>query len=181
MKKLKLQQYRHEVDTGGRGHIQRVPYFFVWQTAFRGSQRRQQSQTDDGSKHLYLFVSLRTANNDPRCSWSKTRENRRYGTLRPYLGHFTILVYLFGRTFYSVFCQLMQPQRQREQCTFNVSSRFRRKYETRSYLYVRQATIRHSCSKTMRDRRYGTSRPLSIYFLRVYMSCFIWMHILLFI
>ena len=35
--------------------------------------------------------------------------------------------------------------------------------------------------ENVRDRRYGTSRPLSIYFLRVYISCFIWMHILLFI
>ena len=37
------------------------------------------------------------------------------------------------------------------------------------------------CRLLVRDRRYGTSRPLSIYFLRVYISCFIWMHILLFI
>ena len=148
-------------------------------------KRRSVAVKDGSRKQMGVSISissyLSVQRTTTRCSRSKTRENRRYGTLRPYLGHFTILVYLFGRTFYSVFCQLMQPQRQREQCTFNVSSRFRRKYETRSYLYVRQATIRHSCSKTMRDKRYGTSRPLSIYFLRVYISCFIWMHILLFI
>ena len=110
-------KYRHE-DAGRSEqeakqkvrHIQRVPYFFVWQTAFRGSQRRQQSQTDQMGVSISISSYLSVQQTTTRCSRSKTRENRRYGTLRPYLGHFTILLYLFGRTFYSVFCQLMQPQ-----------------------------------------------------------------------